>query len=87
MAPGAISKFGLPMFKPEGLSKANVMLKKVLVTLLGFFDTPRSDSVPGELPPRCASSLNSQTLKSRSWPWIFLSLGLKTLTSSLRLLP
>jgi len=51
MAPGAISKFGLPMFKPEGLSKANVMLKKVLVTLLGFFDTPRSDSVPGELPP------------------------------------
>jgi len=32
------------MFEPEGLSKANVVLKKVLVTLLELFAEPRNDS-------------------------------------------
>jgi len=44
---GTISKFGAPMFEPEVLigSKYTV-LKKVLVTLLGLFGAPRSDSAP-----------------------------------------
>jgi len=43
MAPGAISKFDAPMFEPEGISKANMLLKKVLATLLGLFGAPSSD--------------------------------------------
>jgi len=38
---------GAPKFEPEGLSKANMLLKKeALATLLGLFGAPRSDSVP-----------------------------------------
>jgi len=37
MAPGAISKFSAPIYEPERLSKANMLMKKVLVTLLELF--------------------------------------------------
>ena len=52
MVPAARSKFGAPIFEIERRfeSKCNV-LKKVLVTLFGFFVALRSDSVHGESCP------------------------------------
>jgi len=49
MAPGARSKFGAPMFEPEVFGSKCTVLRKVLVTLLGLFGAPHSDSAPGEL--------------------------------------
>jgi len=40
-----------PHVRTWGFSEANVLLKKVLATLLGLFGAPRSDSAPGELCP------------------------------------
>jgi len=57
MASGARSKLGVLMFEPKVFRKHKTVLKKVLVTLPGFFGTlrsqsaPQSDSVPGELSP------------------------------------
>ena len=51
MAPGARSKFGAPMFEFEVVRSKCTVLKKVLVTFLGLFSAPRSDSAPGELCP------------------------------------
>jgi len=35
-----------PHVRTGGFSEANLLLKKVLVTLLGVFGAPRSDSAP-----------------------------------------
>ena len=51
MAPGTRSKFGAPMFRTWGLGSKCIALRKVLVTLLGLFGVPRSDSAPRELLP------------------------------------
>ena len=42
-----------PHVRTWGLSEANLLLKKVLVTLFWLFGPPRSDSAPGELLPPC----------------------------------
>jgi len=39
MAPGARSKFVVPMFEPRSFGSKFTVLKKVLVTLLGLFGT------------------------------------------------
>ena len=51
MAPGARSKLGVPMFEPKysrfdfaSFRSKSTVLKKVLVTFLGLFGFPRSDS-------------------------------------------
>jgi len=52
MAPGARSKFSAPKFEFEVfIGSKCIVLKKVLVTLLGLFGAPRSDSAPGKLFP------------------------------------
>jgi len=53
MAPGARSNFGAPMSETEVFRKQMqpTALKQVLVTLLGLFGSPRSDSASGELRP------------------------------------
>jgi len=42
-----------PVFEPEVFRKQCTVLKKVLVTLLGLFFVPCSDSVPVKLCPAC----------------------------------
>jgi len=59
MAPGARSKYGAPMFEPEVFQKQIHCIEEssLLVTLLGLFSAPSSDSAPGELCPPCSPSL------------------------------
>jgi len=51
MAPGARSKFGVPMFEPGVFRKQTYCLKKVLATWLGLFGVHLNDSAPVELFP------------------------------------
>jgi len=44
--PGARSKFGAPCLNLRSFGTKLIALKKVLVTLLGFFGTSHSDSAP-----------------------------------------
>jgi len=55
MAPGARSKFVPPCSKLRSFEIKFAVLKKVLVTLLGFVGGPRSDSAPGGLFPLAPS--------------------------------
>jgi len=58
------------MFEPEGLSKANMLLKKALATFLELFGAPIVIRRPGNCaplaPPRYAS-VDKQPEKKR-WP-------------------
>jgi len=49
MGPGARSKFGIPL---KSFGSKYTPLRKV-VTLMGLFHAPHSDSAPGKLPPPC----------------------------------
>ena len=53
MEPGARSLAPV-VLEPESFGSNCAALKKVLVTLLGLFCTPRSDSASGEIRPRYA---------------------------------
>jgi len=64
MAPGERSKFGAPMFEPEIFRKQIYFTEESTCDNVGTFrrlsqsfGTPRSDSAPGELCPRCPPSL------------------------------
>jgi len=68
MAPGARSKLGAPCSNLRSFGSKCAVLKKVLVTLLGFFGAPgsdlapHSDSAPGKLYSPLVTPLTLQYL-------------------------
>jgi len=75
--PGQEASLVPHVWRNWGLSEANLLLKKVPVTLLGLFGAPRSDSTPGELrppyPPHYACGANASMVSLNFYALLDLS--------------